>query len=330
MTSRQLTIHIGAHKCGSSSFQELLTEQADALAQQGVRYMLSGRNDSTNHHRLVRTIEASTGRKAQRIPPPAQKKIQASFWEELRESEEERLVISSEAFEHLSGQDDLSFFRKIRREGVSIRTLFFVREHVSLFNSTYVEVVRSLQCLLPVDEYFTSREKYFSSRFSRILRRWERFSDDVVVQEFTPGAMERFVLDQWKVEAKLPHSRAGLSAVQVEAALLYARHFAEGSTAPVLWDHLPFHDHLGEWTGTLGASNGSFWGVDDALGDALLSCAQEDRNYLDSQYGLRLPEPKMKPVNALERPFTSEQVAEIANIVANFVPKQTVDEYLSS
>ena len=141
--------------------------------------------------------------------------------------------------------------------------------------------------------------------------------------------MEKFVLEEWGVAASLPHSRAGLTAIQVEAALLYSRYVAgRDGAAPSLWDHLDFHDNITLCTGE--NAQGGYWGVNPTLRKLIEECTQGDRQYLQRQFSLTLPEAPVRQPLTITRPFDPEECREISRVVENYIPQKTVDEYLSA
>ncbi len=67
-----LILHIGTHKTGTSSLQTLLTQQAHALREQGVRYLEAARENRIAHHPLAWSIR---GRRSTPL----------TVWHEVRE-----------------------------------------------------------------------------------------------------------------------------------------------------------------------------------------------------------------------------------------------------
>ncbi len=144
-------LHIGRHKCGTTSLQRSLLENRDSLLEQGIYYPLEGLED-TGHHPIARALEK------QRSPMPWRRSGKqhkdrrtasgaelGKFLDGLVTSAAPIAVISSESFQNCKPSTVASFFNGfqvipvvyLREQGAYLRSAYAQRVHAS----TYAETV---------------------------------------------------------------------------------------------------------------------------------------------------------------------------------------------
>lgn len=145
--SKEIFLHIGHYKTGSSAIQDYLSRNADALKQHGYLYPASARprNNPTNHGRLSLSLASDHGF----VPPPWYRERPATdtAWAELdRELDaapEGRVILSSEEFIQLGLRQDADAAvadLKARLAGHRVTVILYIREPMSLLKSWFNEV----------------------------------------------------------------------------------------------------------------------------------------------------------------------------------------------
>lgn len=145
--SKEIFLHIGHYKTGSSAIQDYLSRNAQALKQHGYLYPASSRprNNPTNHGRLSLSLASDHGF----VPPPwyrespATDDVWAELHRELEASPEDRVILSSEEFMQLGLREDADAAvsdLKGRLAGHRVTVILYIREPMSLLKSWFNEV----------------------------------------------------------------------------------------------------------------------------------------------------------------------------------------------
>jgi hypothetical protein len=155
-----LYLHIGLHKTGTSTLQNVLGRHAQALAALGVLWPKSGRAGGAHHNIAYELL----GRP--RFDPSL-----GGLDDLLREtSDAERAVVSSEDMEFL----ELGGVRalKARLGDRDVKVVVYLRRQDELIASTYAQQVKMGALLGPFEEY--ARASLYAPRFdfSQLLGRW--------------------------------------------------------------------------------------------------------------------------------------------------------------
>ena len=119
----EVVFHIGINKTGTSAIQGFLDKNPEFLRKHGWVYPKTGRKGLSHHASLAHT------------PPNRLTKAVSQI---KKESKNGRVIISSEFFHALDPEPFLDAFRRH-----DIRTVVFLRDHVSYLSSWYREAIKS-------------------------------------------------------------------------------------------------------------------------------------------------------------------------------------------
>jgi hypothetical protein len=178
--AKELILHIGRSKSGTSTLQHYLTRNREQLAAQGVCYPKTGCEGRVAQHGIALACR--------HLLPCRRslRELRAAFQAEVQPFD--RIIVSSEAFQTILWTHNLNFFfgapsakrwwtvPQTQRQ-YHIRAICYVREFLEFACSSYAQNVQSSN----ESRDFTS---YCSWRFRRPLswfvRFWQRFSEDAV------------------------------------------------------------------------------------------------------------------------------------------------------
>lgn len=137
---KELVLHIGVHKTGSTSIQGMLRSRADELAQLGLLFVGTGRNEDGNHAALAQAALSSAPASA------ANAEEAPGLWREalaeIAGSPCTTALISSEDFSLLDGRDVARLGRWLETAGVRTTVLVFLREQTEVLRSNYIELLK--------------------------------------------------------------------------------------------------------------------------------------------------------------------------------------------
>ena len=291
MADKELYIHIGAHKAGSTSLQQSLLDHSYALRGAGVRYLTTGRRYYTGPHYAISTA-------AQKHGEDSSQKIFKALATEIAEAEQSKLVISSEAFESLPGAGCLAAFRDLReRLGLKIRVLYIVRRHSEQLSSSYVQVVRELKISETFHSYARRRMEAYHSRYRRCIALWSGLADRMDVIELAPANIENYLLAEFGLSIKLSHRNRGLNVLAIEALRRYCENYKRKHNVNAI--KRIEHDHKIEAIIARAVEFDdfytAFWGYTPNLFNVLAKNSAEDRIYLAKSHGIHFEEKNDKP-----------------------------------
>lgn len=177
---KELLLHIGLPKTGSSSLQYYLAENQCELESQGLCYPTTGRSKRIAHHTIARVSRCVTPR-GNRF-----KKLRREFKQEV--SQFDRVIVSSEAFQnfgcyvgvaHFFGLPKTASFPGLRQlcpeRSYRIRTFCYLREFLETACSNYAQQVQNSNLHLDLESYCARRFRVplaFRTKF------WTWFSDE--------------------------------------------------------------------------------------------------------------------------------------------------------
>ena len=152
---RQIFLHAGEPKTGTSAIQLFLRENREALEQLGYLVPNAGSSPSGNHTGL---IEAILGKPV----PPAYSQCVKAFQQEVIAHPAENVVVSAECLDHFFRSDEkrdqiLSFFRDL---GLAMTVVIFVRPDAEALSSAYAEQVKSFLQDITLPEFVARRRRY--------------------------------------------------------------------------------------------------------------------------------------------------------------------------
>lgn len=170
----EILLHIGLHKSGTSSIQNFLSGNAEALARQGICYPRAGRRrieaegEYLAHHQL-----------ATRLNPKFTDREELSRIREAFRAEvagHDRVLVSSEGFARIRDFDAFDWFF----EGFRLRAIVYVRELADYAVAAYQEAVQGSDLYCSFDFYLT----HFKVNLPAIIRLWRERCAAVIVRPF--------------------------------------------------------------------------------------------------------------------------------------------------
>lgn len=156
---QRLFIHIGVHRTGSTSIQQWLHRNRNALLEQGFLYPFAG----VNHNDLARLMTTD--------PEAFQRRLHGLVDRATR-SEAHTVILSAEDFSWLPRPGDLARLGKV----FDVRVLCYVRRQDEWLESWYNQHVkwpwnRATSALTP-EAFFAGRQAYQWIDYARTLERW--------------------------------------------------------------------------------------------------------------------------------------------------------------
>lgn len=291
MADKELYIHIGAHKAGSTSLQQSLLDHSFALRGAGVRYLTTGRRSYTGPHYTISTA-------AQKHGEDSSRKVFKALATEIADADQSKLILSSEAFESLPGAGCLAAFRDLREKlGLKIRVLYIVRRHSEQLCSSYVQVVRELAISETFHSYTLRRMAAYHSRYRRCIALWSGLADRMDVIELAPANIEGYLLAEFGMPIKLSHRNRGLNILAIEALRRYCENYKRKHDVKAV--KRVEHDHKIEAIIARAVEFDdlypAFWGYTPNLFTALAKNSAADRSYLATSHGIHFEEKNDKP-----------------------------------
>jgi len=153
-------LHIGTNKTGTSSIQRSLSDSTELLAENGICYPDTGRDDE---YRVAHHPFAELGRN---FPRQMAEQV-ASMVEEAESRGLDSIILSSEAFHtvhaHIVGQ---------ALKGHDVEVFAFLRPHAEYYSSWYREAVKSKNAKAPLDAFISNVYQpyfYWLDRWSNVF-----------------------------------------------------------------------------------------------------------------------------------------------------------------
>ena len=156
---QRLLIHIGVHRTGSTSIQQWLHRNRNALLEQGFLYPFAG----VNHNDLARLVTTDSAAFQRRLH---------ELVDRATRSEAHTVILSAEDFSWLPRPGDLARLGKV----FDVRVLCYVRRQDEWLESWYNQHVkwpwnRATSALTP-EAFFAGRQGYHWIDYARTLERW--------------------------------------------------------------------------------------------------------------------------------------------------------------
>lgn len=204
---KELILHIGRAKSGTSTLQTYLTTQREPLAVQGVCYPKSGCGTAPAHHDLAHACLKDTPTSS------AFRDMRAAFEAEVEPFD--TIIVSSEAFQNLENANNLHFFfgrpplrflgwafPLTERRSYRIRTLCYIREFIEFASSSYAQKVHESDY---AESFAVYCRQNFRKPLSSLVELWRGFADEMSFVYY-----DRSILINQDIVADFFH-RAGLT-----------------------------------------------------------------------------------------------------------------------
>ena len=164
-----IVVHIGLNKTGTSSIQDFMSMNADALLERGICYPRAGR-ELTAHHPLSYWLKKLPEDADPRALEPG-----IALLDEIRACGARRVVLSSEDF-HTHGPRGVRHLARLL-EGHDVRIVLYLREHLAYLASWYQQNVQASHLSAAFDTFC-----YFArTPFHVTAERWtQAFGNDAL------------------------------------------------------------------------------------------------------------------------------------------------------
>jgi hypothetical protein len=185
---KQLFLHIGFYKTGSTSLQRNLALNADLLRRQGVCYPYAPRAPYTQRWQHVPLAAALPGRTLNWLQPGKVQSLGRAYdkmFDTFASSGCSRLVLSSEGFCDADVSPKMLEWLKAQFTDFDITIVAYIRRQDTYFLSTYQEMIKTgSDTPLRFENYATANRLYFAQR----LAPWRTAfgTERVKVRPFTP------------------------------------------------------------------------------------------------------------------------------------------------
>ncbi len=186
---KRCILHIGPSKTGSTTLQNFMASNRDALAANGIDYPLLGQGNVANHSDLFRPLLIdSTGRTRGRL--------ETAFPAFVREVEAlvagacgDIMILSCEGLPRLSAKDGLhdEVAKLFSVHGYSVESLAFIRPQFSYFNSKYAQAAKLFRITERFSRYLDRQMREDGSNYITFFRSWY----ETAAIRFTPVPLTR-------------------------------------------------------------------------------------------------------------------------------------------
>lgn len=161
---KELIVHIGLHKTGTTWIQRRLHELRDVLEKAAISYPdLDGR---IAHHALAAEIRKG-------VDPSAPDSQQRSLLDRIRNTDFQRFVVSSEHFDEFAPDEVPHLKHFADAANVNLSVVYFIRNQVDLFESSLRGTRVYAKFLKTDDELLASCQERRAWKFATFHRMWE-------------------------------------------------------------------------------------------------------------------------------------------------------------
>jgi hypothetical protein len=136
---RELILHIGLPKTGSTSIQAFVTQNRSRLLRHGIDYLTSPKFAKGNGQHFAQSLLPSVD--PMRLPPTDA--LVAAFHDAIKNCTSERVLVSSELFTFASAEGWSELRDICDRRGRSLRLIAVVRNHADAISSSLIELVKT-------------------------------------------------------------------------------------------------------------------------------------------------------------------------------------------
>lgn len=209
--SKELILHIGRAKTGTSTLQHYLSCHRERLAEQSICYPKTGTNGRVAHHTLAKACG--------NLRPfnTVLRQLRRSLETEV--APHDRIIISSEAFQNLITTQNLHYLLSDPGAGAAaslrywlspfaspmtyeIKVVCYIREYLEQACSSYAQAVHETGFVGSLGDYTA---QHFRRPLSSFVRMWRRFSDSALFVYYSREELiERDIVADFLMRTKLP------------------------------------------------------------------------------------------------------------------------------
>ncbi len=238
---KELVLHLGIPKTGSSALQVFLARNHAALLARGVDYLrigefmlgVEGRISAGNGAYLARTMLSPDSP----AHLPDTERYRAEFREAVARSTARIGIVSSELFIDARREALEALIAELGEDGITVRALYYIRQHDQFLTSSYMQQVKRHACTESPESY--ARIAYRQHPYLRYHSFYRHlcgiFGADNILCRVYEGALTkgdglfRDVLGALSIEAEglafaVPDINTGLTPKDVAIMLLINRH----------------------------------------------------------------------------------------------------------
>lgn len=226
---RELVVHIGMHKTGSTSIQQALNVDREMLRGQGVYVPKTGTfNYSKGHHNIAWELNAD-----RRFQP--QDGTMDEMFDEVSSLTEPTIVLSSEEFVRFRSsrpRRSSSKYARIRQFADTLsrrlRIVAFIRDYPSAQNSAYTQQIRTFSHALPFAEFLEREASNERWLYSEVFRGFEAIADSMSILPFEGDILPVFYkqLGVTPNAAGYERENVGFGPKAIEACRILYRHYS--------------------------------------------------------------------------------------------------------
>ncbi|SDZ78804.1 hypothetical protein [Microbulbifer marinus] len=161
--NRNIYIHIGISKTGTTAIQKFFHKNSEMLASKGFHYVRGGRAEGgACHHHLARLYKSGNARREDVL----------ALRDEMAQSDSHSFIISSEMFEYLGP----SQIKQLKRdfEGYTLILVVYLRYQDQALSSMYNELVKKHACATSFSEHVRETPRKGLLLYGKMLKQWEK------------------------------------------------------------------------------------------------------------------------------------------------------------
>ncbi len=169
---KRLFLHIGRHKCGTTSIQKTLYRNREKLLESGYYYPATGIRVAAHHE-----IAEALGGKNPSATEEVRAELYQSLKDEARRTNCRNIVISSEQFQSCNPAAVAAFFRDF-----DVVPVCYLREQAAYLRSSYLQKVHATSYTGSIEKFY---QEGFSTDYKVFLEKWKAvFKQDFLIRLF--------------------------------------------------------------------------------------------------------------------------------------------------
>lgn len=199
---KQIYLHIGTHKTGTTSIQNFLFKNSFKLKQQGFDYLVKNCVWEA-HHPLGWAFQGNNAALNSHCPWKNIGIIN-ELEKEVLSSNAHSFIISSENLYHLRNKNFIERFFN-RFENYEFKVIIYLRSQLKFLESWYYELVRADYCKLALSFEDFIQEPRYNLDYANALSAWEEFisKKDITVLPYDSIARDKKLLESFKASVGL-------------------------------------------------------------------------------------------------------------------------------
>lgn len=196
----RIILHIGTHKTGTTSIQDVLRASSDALQRAGILFPEAGCPPGlSGQHMLAWSVLSSKHHKLPSPKPP----VWEALWREIDTLRPRKVILSAEAFSR-ADESEVEVIRK-KMEGKEVSVVCYLRDPAAYLKSAYKQQVKMGKCSDSFSSFVKDGVKDVD--YKSLVDRWARVfgASNVHVRPFDE-AIQRGLLSDFAQVAGIDES----------------------------------------------------------------------------------------------------------------------------